>query len=81
MLRDNKSVRQSVSKERAELKDKTDRLHKFVMKSEDFKKLSPTHQLLLKKQLCLMIRTLEILDKRIKDLDRQIELEEDGYER
>lgn len=81
MLRDNKTVLVTVRNQRNELKVKVDRLHRFVMKSEDFKHLSPSHQLLLKKQLYYMIKTLEILEERVKDLDRQVakekELEEE----
>ena len=76
MLRDNKTVLVTVKNQRNELKGKVDRLHRFVMKSEDFKQLSPSHQLLLKKQLYYMIKTLEILEERVKDLSKQVEREE-----
>ena len=70
-----------VSKEHSDLKEKVDRLHKFVMKSEDFKKLTSYHQLLLKKQLYHMIKMLEILDLRIKDLGRQAVEEKEQQEK
>lgn len=69
-----------VSKKYSDLKEKVDRLHKFVMKSEDFKKLTSYHQLLLKKQLYHMIKILEILDLRIKDLGRQVVEEQEQKE-
>lgn len=70
-----------VSKEYSDLKEKVDRLHRFVMKSEDFKKLTSYHQLLLKKQLYHMIKMLEILDLRIKDLGRQAVEEKEQQEK
>ena len=70
-----------VSKEYSDLKEKVDRLHKFVMKSEDFKKLTSYHQLLLKKQLYHMIKMLEILDLRIKDLEQQVNKEKELEEK
>lgn len=70
-----------VSKEHSDLKEKVDRLHKFVMKSEDFKKLTSYHQLLLKKQLYYMIKMLEILGLRIKDLGRQVVEEKEQQEK
>ena len=73
-----KKYYERVKKEYVQHKEKTDRLHKFVMKSADFKKLSPAHQLLLKKQCVAMIELLRILEARLKEFEHELMTEAAG---
>lgn len=73
-----KKYYERVKKEYVQHKEKTDRLHKFVMKSADFKKLSPAHQLLLKKQCVAMIELLRILAARLREFKRELEAAGEG---
>jgi len=71
-MSDTRKYYERVKKEYVQHKEKTDRLHKFVMKSAEFKKLSPAHQILLKKQCVLMIELLKTLQARIKEFEREL---------
>ena len=79
-MSDTRKYYERVKKEYAQHKEKTDRLHKFVMKSAEFKKLSPAHQILLKKQCVAMIELLKILKARIEEFEKELAVEEGEFQ-
>ena len=59
-------VRERVTAERDELEIKLKKLAAFIYNNDAFKKINPRQQKLLKEQLVVMDRYLDILNKRLE---------------